>query len=270
VKEPVPILNYYEQCASTNDLAREKAAIGVPEGNIYWTDCQTQGRGRRGRAWLSDFPGSLAMSILVRPDMPAVRNNFLSIIAALLLRNTLDKLIMCHLRNKKTLKHPIPKIKWPNDIIINNKKASGILIENSYSGDLMSYGVVGFGINLNNTDFPAEIREYAISLKSITGIDYDMKKSATIISQDFLRLYYKWKTAEDIQNFSKGILDEYRKHSVTINSDITVLDESATSSYEAFAEDIDNQGGLTVRLKDGSKKSIYSGDVSIRKIGKYV
>ena len=133
---------YMPSCHSTNDMALQQ--INKPdtkEGLIFITDDQTQGRGQRGNQWSSEAGKNLTFSIVLKPSFLNASDQFyLNIIASLAVQRTLDKQVDDGVS---------VKVKWPNDILINDKKVTGILIENTLSGNTIQWSVVGFGINVN-------------------------------------------------------------------------------------------------------------------------
>lgn len=137
-----------DSVASTNDEIRVLAEAGAADGLILLAGMQTAGRGRRGAAWFSPTGESLAFSILVRPDEPKALWPRLALATGLAVAEALET---CGLE---------AGIKWPNDVWLGQRKAAGILVE---AGP--DFAVVGIGLNVNSTEFPAEVAEIATSMR---------------------------------------------------------------------------------------------------------
>jgi BirA family transcriptional regulator, biotin operon repressor / biotin---[acetyl-CoA-carboxylase] ligase len=146
--------------SSTNDDARALGLSGAPHGSVITADSQSSGRGRRGTPWISPPGRNLILSILLRPSLPPELWSRLTHAAALAVTHTLD------------LSPALPPatIKWPNDVLLANRKVSGILLESVLHAS-SGFVVVGLGINLNATpdDFPPDLRPTATSIFSENG-----------------------------------------------------------------------------------------------------
>ena len=130
-------------CHSTNDVAQNLALNDFFDGTVVLTDYQTAGRGQRGAVWEGELGQNLMMSVLLDTSFLLLDRQFdLSICCALAVLESIKTLKVNHL-----------KIKWPNDILIGEKKAGGILIENSIAKNRMKYSVIGMGINVNQKSF---------------------------------------------------------------------------------------------------------------------
>ncbi len=163
---------------STNNYAMQlidadKAQLGM---TIIAKE-QTSGKGQRGNQWIS-IPGeNLLMSMIVVPEMPIEKQFLFSAAIAVAVSNCVTNLgIDCY-------------IKWPNDLIINDRKTGGILIENIIRGSLWTYAVVGIGINILQNSFPESL-PFATSLKRETKIDFDIKQIANAIRQSIIKTIY--------------------------------------------------------------------------------
>lgn len=149
-------------CHSTNEVARDMAQKpDTAEGTVIICDDQTKGRGQRGNSWESVPGKNLTFSILLRPGFLKIQEQFfLNMITSLAVRDTVA--------------HFLPtaevKVKWPNDILIGNRKATGILIENGINRNRIEYSVIGIGLNVNQASF---ITPRATSLQMESGADLD-------------------------------------------------------------------------------------------------
>jgi BirA family biotin operon repressor/biotin-[acetyl-CoA-carboxylase] ligase len=152
-----------EKVDSTNNYAMAMVQKGdaISSCGVFARE-QTAGKGRRGKAWKSKSGENLILTVTEQMQWLPVQHQFqLSVAVAL---GCLDLV-------SKYIKENI-KIKWPNDIFINDRKAGGILIENAVKGNLWQWAIIGIGLNINQEDFDKEIR--AVSLKQITGVNYDV------------------------------------------------------------------------------------------------
>lgn len=134
---------------STNDVVRERADRGEPEGLVVLAERQAAGRGRHGRVWQSP-PGNLYVSLLLRPHRPTTELASLSLVIGLSLADTLAELAAGRFR---------PQLKWPNDLLVDGAKLAGVLLETSLAGEAAPVVVAGMGVNITNsptgTDYPA-------------------------------------------------------------------------------------------------------------------
>ena len=141
---------------STNDVARDWALAGAPEGTVVVADKQTRGRGRRARLWDSPAGVGLYASFVLRPDWPAAQAAQLAILGGLAAFHALE------LAGVKNL-----RIKWPNDILAGGRKICGVLVEPRLGAERIEFAVVGIGINVGQArdDFPPELRPFATSCR---------------------------------------------------------------------------------------------------------
>ena len=240
---------YIKECTSTNTLAKNNSHL--PDCTIFICNKQTSGRGRHGKSWVSDCDGSIAMSILIKPDLLPEKAQILTLIAGLSVKNALCELFGADIY-----------IKWPNDLVLNKKKICGILCEISAQVNLLNYCICGIGINLNNASFPDEIKSIATSLFSETGKKLLKETVISKIPEEFERLY-----TEFLKNGLKNLISDYKKSLITLNKEVKII--SPDDSYTAICEDIGENGELIIRTKDGIK-TISSGEVSVRGILGYI
>ena len=149
---------HYASLDSTMRAAAHRARSGCPEGTVVTADLQTAGRGRHGRTWHSEEGQGLYLSLVLRPDCTPDKAPLLTLVAGLGAKDALERTagVQCDIR-------------WPNDILIRERKCCGILVEMEASKGTVDHVVVGIGVNLNHLKFPAELRETATSLRIETG-----------------------------------------------------------------------------------------------------
>ena len=149
-----------------------------------------------------------------------------------------------------------PQIKWPNDVLLNGKKVSGILIENDFLGDKVAYSIIGIGIdvNLKLADFP-EIQPIATSLSDELGKEVSRLKLIRHLLVEMENLYL---------GLSSGgsLYEEWRDNLVTLGQVVRATTDDAV--YDGMAESVDRDGSLLLRRRDGTSVKIVAGDVTLR------
>ncbi len=228
---------------STNDIARKLADEGAEEGTIVIADRQIRGKGRRGKEWISPL-GGVWMTIILRPDVEPSKAPQLTLVTGVAVAETLNQEYDLDIG-----------IKWPNDILIGDKKVSGILTEVKTKNGEVDYVIVGIGIDLNmdiNT-FPPELRDGATSLKT----ELDQEIEATRLVQRFLEIFEVLYKDFNEDNF-REILTGWRKMSNTIGKYVEVHKKGRTVYGEAVG--VNKDGKLILELDDGSLRKVISGE----------
>jgi BirA family biotin operon repressor/biotin-[acetyl-CoA-carboxylase] ligase len=157
-------LIYFEELTSTNSHASLMLKEGLSaQGCVIYTDYQTSGRGRAGNKWESERGKNLLISIILNPKIIPPEDQFFISMAI--------SLGICDFAGNYLLGS---KIKWPNDIYVNDDKIAGILIENSILGGTIESTIAGIGININQIEFPSSVPN-PVSLSMLTGREYDRK-----------------------------------------------------------------------------------------------
>ena len=241
---------HFETIDSTNNYAK-KIALEELDGTVIISEEQTKGRGRVGRQWRSKSGEGIWMSIILKPDMIPQKAPFITLIAGASIVKALNKL------GVETF------IKWPNDIIINNKKVAGILTELSTEVDKINYIVLGIGINVKTIEFSQEISNIATSLYK-EGHKVSRVDIVRNILEEFERLYLQY-INHDLKD---EILDICRKHSAIIGKDIYVIMNGEKDLVKCL--DINKDGNLVIKNNENVIKEIMSGEVSIRGVEGYV
>ena len=242
-----------EETGSTNVEAAKLAQQGMDHGTVVIADRQTCGKGRRGRSWHTPGNTSIAMSFLLKPQLEAEYASMLTLVQAMAVAEAVEEVT--------ALKS---QIKWPNDILINEKKVCGILTEMNLSGNEISSIIIGTGINVNQGSFPEEIREIATSLKNESGKAQCREKLIGALCEKFEQYYEQFLTTKDLS----CIIEEYNARLVSVGRSVRVLDPKGEYTGEAIG--INAQGELQVRQDDGKIINVYAGEVSVRGIYGYV
>lgn len=235
-------LLYFPGVTSTMDIARQEARRGAPEGTVVIAGEQTLGRGRSHRTWLTP-PDNIALSVVLYPEVSWLP--YLVMIASL-------SVVRCI----ESITGLTAGIKWPNDILIDGKKISGILIENEISRDKKVPAVVGIGINVDLGEAVIEGSALpATSLETEAGKAID--KVALVISllTELERLYLQLPEYHTI-------FKEWQSRLVTLGKRVVVTDGDKV--MEGIAESVDEAGAILLVLDDGSVTRIIGGDVTLR------
>ncbi len=246
---------YFDETDSTNTQAKRLAERGAAEGTLVVADMQTGGKGRRGRSWRQSPGEMIAMTFLLRPAFSPDKASMLTLLAAHSTADAIEKLT------------GLPaQIKWPNDIVINARKAVGILTEMSLSVEQGSidYVVVGIGINVNTRDFPKKLADTATSLYLESGSRVGRSGLIAETMRRFEPAYARFLETEDLT----GIQDDYNERLVSRDREVRVLDPKG--AYTGISRGIDRLGELRVEREDGSIVNVYAGEVSVRGLYGYV
>jgi BirA family biotin operon repressor/biotin-[acetyl-CoA-carboxylase] ligase len=237
---------YYEETGSTNDCIKALLHKGACEGTIAVAEMQTKGRGRMGRQWHSTKGKGLWMSLLLQPTLPVTDIPKLTLMSVVALRKAIYQETGAD-----------AEIKWPNDLLLNGKKICGILAELGGEVDRMSHLVIGMGLNINQTlrDFPMDLREIATSLRIQLGRTVHRLRLIQVVLECLEQAYHQVNTS----GFSE-VLDECRKYSATLGRKVTIRDGARVLT--GFAQEITNEGGLTLIQESGEKATVFSGDTS--------
>ena len=240
-------LLFFDEVDSTNDIAMDSGAKGAAEGLVVLAEGQSHGKGRMGRTWVSPKNVNLYVSILLRPDISPPHAPVLTMMAALSTAQAITDVT-----GLETM------IKWPNDILVDQKKVSGILTEMNAEQERINYVVIGIGINVNmkNGDFPENLRMPATSLLGCTGKRVDRMNLLCTLIETLERDY------EDLRN--KGVMsifERWCKRCDILGRHINVSLQGEVIT--GVAEDFTPEGGLIIRLDWRKKRVIYAGDVSL-------
>ena len=226
-------LHIYNEIDSTNDEA--KRIEGIKDFHIFITEKQTKGRGRHGKKWSSPNSGNIYMTISTSQNTSQI--NPISLISGLICKKAIDKLI----------KKPSIMLKWPNDILFNDKKIGGILVETEINKENIKT-IIGIGINLNinkEESWWGDLSRFALESKRNELIN--------LILTEFLNIF---------DNSYDNWLDDWKKSCMHINKEIEIFD-GENLQKKAIFKDIDAQGNAIIETKDG-EEVISTGQISIK------
>jgi BirA family biotin operon repressor/biotin-[acetyl-CoA-carboxylase] ligase len=242
-------IRVFEETNSTNDVAEKLARDGVKEGVVVFAESQTRGRGRLGRKWISPPRKGLWFSVLLRPDLrPQAATQFTVAAATALFRAIHDQTGLT------------PEIKWPNDILIKGRKVAGVLTELSAELDLVKHLILGIGVDVNlaTSEFPAELRKLATSLKIESGRHVQRAALAARILNELDRDYERIHSHRFLE-----IADEWQQHCATLGRRVSI--QIGERVLHGHAEALDEDGALLLRTQHGRLERIIGGDVTLQK-----
>ncbi|RTZ98361.1 MAG: biotin--[acetyl-CoA-carboxylase] ligase [Deltaproteobacteria bacterium] len=229
-------IHYVGQVDSTMKLARKMARKGAPAFTIVVADTQTQGRGRMKRVWRSE-KGGLYFTLIIRPAVALIHSARINLYAAIILAGTLNKMFSIDAR-----------VKWPNDILVQEKKLAGLLTEMEAESDQVVFMNIGIGINVNNNPTPHE--PSAVTLKKLMGHPVSRIELLSSFLDDF--------TAGFSMATSHEVIDRWKQSTVTLNRPVEVV--TPRDVTRGVAVDIDENGGLMIQQPDGTIKTVVYGD----------
>lgn len=229
-------IHYFSEVTSTMDVAKDLARKGCPDFTVVVAGRQKKGRGRLKRIWFSS-EGGLYFTIVLRPKISPVVSFKINFSASLVLAQIL--------RNMFGIK---AMVKWPNDILVDGKKISGMLSEMEAEADMITFLNIGLGINVNND--PTSEEPMAASLKKVLGREISKKE----ILARYLEEFEKRLNNVTLDN----VISEWKQYTLTLNRHVKIVANHEVS--EGFAIDVDENGALVLRLEDGSTKRVIYGD----------
>ncbi len=236
---------FFQKLGSTMDEADRHGAAGVVDGTVVVAETQQASRGRFGRTWVSQ-PGNLYFSVVFYPTLKALP--LLSPMAGVAVVRAITK--TTGLR---------PRIKWPNDVLIGEKKVAGILVESVISGEEVRYAVLGIGVNVAlGPDALGELSATATSLNAATAGEVPREDLLRRLLQELDGLYLALRKGESPIEEWRGLLD-------TLGQRVTA--SAARESPTGIAEDVDDLGNLQLRLDDGRLVTLTTGDVTLAQNG---
>ena len=237
-------MEVHELLDSTNTRAKALAATGAPHGYLVIAESQSGGKGRMGRAFFSPRHSGVYVTYVLRPQMLAEKAVMITSMAAVAVARAIEAVADVDV-----------KIKWVNDLYINDKKVCGILCEASVDFETggLEYAVLGIGVNVEAMRFPPELEDIATSLENECGHSVSRSRLIAEISNQLEALYGQLETGE--------FMAESRARSNVIGRDVTVI--RGQERFEARALDIDDAGRLVIRAENGVMR-VGSGEISLK------
>jgi len=236
-----------DEAGSTNDLAWDALAEGLPDGVTVIAEAQVAGRGRAGRRWFMAPGRGLALSVALHPGCDRRQTGAIPLVAGLALARALDGFGV------------VADLKWPNDLLVNGRKLSGILAESrrlaTRDGSAVDAVVIGAGVNVGERaeDFPDELRATATSL-ALEGADARREDVAAALLNTLEPLW------TELQEGSReAVLDAWRRRAAFWGRPVAAHTPGGT--LHGIAHDLDAEGALLLRLDDGRVVPVVAGDV---------
>jgi len=243
---PVPEIRTFQTIGSTNDEAMAWAEAGAADGSLVVADQQTKGRGRLGRAWVTNPGAALAFTVVVRPSKAEQEQ--------LALFSPLAGLAVC----QALLDLNLPaEIKWPNDVLLARRKTCGILAESSWQGNLLHAVVIGVGINVAPDSIPPsdQVQFPATCVEEQLGQAVDRWS----LLRDVMTRFFEWR-----QKLGTAPFFDAWGERLAFKGETVQLLHAGNESISGLLIGVDEQGNLRVRLADGNEKRVSVGDVHLR------
>jgi BirA family biotin operon repressor/biotin-[acetyl-CoA-carboxylase] ligase len=243
-------LEVHETVDSTNLIAEALAQAGAPEGTVVIADRQTAGRGRLGRSFFSPGDRSLYMSLILRPEQPAEQVHQHVFLAAAAVAEAAQAVLP---------EDVVIEIKWPNDVLLNGRKTSGINLPVQLIEERVASAVLGIGVNVNTQpeEFPPELRAIATSLRIARGEPLDR----VAFAEDLMR-----RLEVEIDDFRargfRRVLDCWERFFRMHGDTVRVGGPGVARELEGTVEGVDEDGALLLGTPAGRQR-ILAGDVTV-------
>ena len=238
-------LHHYYKIGSTNTDAMQSAAEGAPEGSVFLAEEQLAGRGRGASSWHSARSAGIYGSVVLRPAMPPSEALIFALAAGLAVQAAVENLAP----------GVRPDLKWPNDLLLGGKKFCGILTEMNAEATRVRHLVVGIGINVNQSKFPAELREIATSLRMETGTEWSRVELCSALLKS---LDCEYRSLREDTAARASILRRFEEHSSSARGRKVRVEENG--GLGGVTEGLDARGFLQIRTADGLR-TVLSGTV---------
>jgi BirA family biotin operon repressor/biotin-[acetyl-CoA-carboxylase] ligase len=241
------VLRIYDEVDSTQNVAHGLVRQGEAEGTLVLAEQQNAGRGRMGRKWFSPKGKGIWMSLILKPTIAMQFTPQLTLLVAVALCRAIQAYVP----------HQVG-IKWPNDLLIQGRKVSGILLESSAEDERLNYVIVGIGIsaNLTTEDYPEELKQKATSLLLEIGQPVDREQLICDILlqlEKLMELYMQ-------QGFAP-IRTLWEALTISLHQPIRI--QTSKGWIEGIADSIDEMGALIMTKPDGESLKLYSGDIEL-------
>lgn len=239
------VIVHYDSCPSTQPIAHELAQGGAVDGTVVIAEEQISSKGRMARPWASKAEKGIWMSVITRPALTPQESPQMTLVAAVAITRAIEDVTGV-----------VPQIKWPNDLLLNGKKVTGILTELQADPDIVKSIIIGIGINVNQdeSDFPSELSAIATSLKIEKGAEVNRAALVAAVLKN-LEKY----TDLYVEHGFKPIKLLWESYANTIGRKVRAV--MVRETVEGTAIGITEEGMLELRLADGTIRGIYSGDI---------
>jgi BirA family biotin operon repressor/biotin-[acetyl-CoA-carboxylase] ligase len=241
-------VHFFPDADSTNTVAFQLALHGASEGEVVVVEAQTAGKGRMGRRWESPVGVNIYLSIILRPLFAPSKIPMITLMTAVACAEAIEEAT-----------EVLPAIKWPNDLLLGNKKLGGILTEADMEMDRINFVIVGIGINVNmrHSAFPSSLRDSATSLQEALGKEVSRVSLIQAILRRFELWYTKFKEGK-----GEAITRRWEELSQMRGKKVAITFMGETVQGKAL--EIDADGALLIQDERGEVKRIVAGDVHVR------
>ena len=234
----------YDSINSTNACAKIFANKGAEEGTVVLADYQTAGRGRLGRSWLAEPGDNLLFSVIIRPTFNSDKLGFLSFFAAAAIADAIEAVTALRCETK-----------WPNDVLLHNRKFCGILMESAFQSTALAYVIMGIGVNVNQQKFLGNLAGTATSLRNECNREFDRNDLFCKIMSSLESMFRDVKKGD----FS-AVLMKWKARATIFGQRISLT--QGAEVIDGTAIDLAADGGLLVETETG-RRVLYAGDVTL-------
>jgi BirA family transcriptional regulator, biotin operon repressor / biotin---[acetyl-CoA-carboxylase] ligase len=241
-------IHHFFSIPSTNTEAMQAAGQGAPEGSVFFTEQQTAGRGRGGHQWESSPSAGIYCSAVLRPPRSPADVLLISMVTGIAVCDAVRELTGLN-----------PDLRWPNDVLFHDRKFCGILTELHAEAKKVHYIVTGIGVNVNQQEFPEEIRPIATSLRLESGRDWPRVEIAAAILKSLDREYRTF--VADPARARENIFVRFEQNSSYVRGRPVHVEENG--GYEGITAGLDERGFLRVQTANGIR-TVLSGGVRPR------
>jgi BirA family transcriptional regulator, biotin operon repressor / biotin---[acetyl-CoA-carboxylase] ligase len=238
-------IHHFYKIGSTNTAAMQAAASGAPEGSVFLSEEQTAGRGRADHQWYSARSAGIYCSLVLRPKLPPSDALIVTLAAGLAV----------HAAVQEVDPQLTPDLKWPNDLLINEKKFCGILTEMNSEATQVRHIVVGVGINVNQSSFPADLQGTATSLRMVLGTEYSRLQVCAALLKSF---DCEYRALREESGARESILRRFAERSSSVKGARVYVEENP--GFEGVTAGLDSRGFLQLRTAEGIR-TVLSGTI---------
>jgi len=238
-------IHHFFKTDSTNRVALELGHAGEPEGTVVLAEEQTAGRGRAGRAWLSERAAGIYVTLLLRPRLAPVQAPLLTMMAGLSVHAAAEAVTGLDV-----------DLKWPNDLLVGGKKAGGILTEMHAEPSQVRFVIVGIGLNVNQEKFPGELASIATSLRMESGKRHSRMELLVRLLREFESDYNRF-----LREGVSGVVERFETVSSYARGK-RVRVSNGSESYVGTTAGLGPEGLLQVEREDGRLMTVIAGDVA--------
>ncbi|MCZ0701876.1 BirA family biotin operon repressor/biotin-[acetyl-CoA-carboxylase] ligase [Natronobacillus azotifigens] len=236
---------HHDRISSTQTTAIEYAQEGCDHGTVIVANRQSNGRGRLSRQWYSDNDQGIWLSVVLRPDISPMKAPQLTLVTATVLAEVIEQ-----------ISQTTPAIKWPNDLLLNNRKLAGILTEMQAEQDKIHYLVIGIGINVNQSyqEMDLSVREIATSLQIETGKTFHQTTFIQLLLECLERRYQQY-----LDEGFHLIKASWEQYAYKMNKEVTY--QTGKAKQKGFIRGIAEDGALLMETESGRIDSLYSAEI---------